>query len=113
MAPSASNGMFFCQGCVTEMGIDVYEAIRRIGRLGKIVCVHFRNVRGSPKNFQEVFVDEGDVDMFKAMSAYKEVGFDGPFMMDHTPDIPGDREGREGRAYAVGYIRAMLQSVYR
>jgi len=113
MVPSDSNGMFFCQGCVTEMGVDVCEAIRRIGRLGKIVCVHFRNVRGNPKSFQEVFVDEGDVDMFKAMSAYREVGFKGPFMMDHTPDIPGDREGREGRAFAVGYIRALIQAVYR
>jgi len=113
MAPSPSNGMFFCQGCVTEMGIDVYEAIRKIGRLGKIVCVHFRNVRGNPKSFQEVFVDEGDVDMFKAMSAYKEVGFNGPFMMDHTPEIPEDREGRIGRAYAVGYIRSLIQAVYR
>jgi mannonate dehydratase len=113
MVPSDSNGMFFCQGCVTEMGLDVYEAIRRIGRLGKIVCVHFRNVRGSPTSFQEVFVDEGDVDMFKAMRAYREIGFSGPFMMDHTPDVPGDREGRIGRAYAVGYIRSLIQAVYR
>jgi len=112
MVPSPSNGMFFCQGCVTEMGLDVCEAIRKIGRWGKIVCVHFRNVRGNPKSFQEVFVDEGDVDMFKAMNAYREVGFNGPYMMDHTPQIPGDRKGREGRAYAVGYIRALIQAVY-
>ena len=52
--------MLFCQGCVTEMGIDVYEAIRRMGRQGKIAYVHFRNVRGTPKDFREVFVDEGD-----------------------------------------------------
>ena len=105
--------MLFCQGCVTEMGVDVYEAIRDIGTLGKIVYVHFRNVKGAPKDFQEVFLDEGDVDMVKAMKVYKDVGFNGPFMMDHTPGIPGDREGREGHAFAAGYIRALIQSVYQ
>ena len=30
LAPSDSNAMLFCQGCVTEMGVDVYEAIRRM-----------------------------------------------------------------------------------
>ena len=100
-------------GCVTEMGADVFGAISRIGALGKIAYVHFRNVRGTPSSFQEVFVDEGQVDMYRAMSTYKEVGFEGPFMMDHTPEIPLDREGREGHAFAVGYIRAMIQAVYR
>ena len=95
------------------MGVDVYEAIRDIGTLGKIVYVHFRNVKGTPKDFQEVFLDEGDVDMVKAMKVYKDVGFNGPFMMDHTPGIPGDREGREGHAFATGYIRALIQSVYQ
>ena len=113
LVPSPSNAMLFCQGCVTEMGVDVYEAIRDIGGLGKIVYVHFRNVKGVPKDFQEVFLDEGDVDMVKAMKIYKDVGFNGPFMMDHTPGIPGDREGREGHAFATGYIRALIQTVYQ
>ena len=113
LAPSPANSMLFCQGCVTEMGVDVLQAIRDIGSLGKIAYVHFRNVRGTPHNFQEVFVDEGDVDMFHAMQTYKEAGFEGPFMMDHTPRIPGDRAMREGHAFAIGYIRAMIQAVYR
>ena len=105
--------MLFCQGCVTEMGEDVLQAIRDMGALGKIVYVHFRNVRGTLRDFQEVFVDEGDVDMFEAMKTYKEAGFEGPFMMDHTPGIPGDRQAREGHAFVTGYIRAMIQAVYR
>jgi len=111
--PSPNNAMLFCQGCVTEMGIDVYEAIRRMGQLDKICYVHFRNVSGTPKDFREVFLDEGDVDMFKAMQTYAEIGFKGPFMMDHTPHIPDDRGGRQGHAYATGFIRAMIQAVYR
>lgn len=110
--PSPNNAMLFCQGCVTEMGVDVFEAIRRMGRQDKICYVHFRNVRGTPKDFREVFVDEGDVDMFQAMQTYKEVGFEGPFMMDHTPQIPDDQDARQGHAYATGFIRAMIQAVY-
>ena len=41
-------------------------------------------------NFQETFIDDGDVDMLKAMRVYKEVGFDGMMMPDHVPKIQGD-----------------------
>ena len=112
LVPSQCNAMLFCQGCVTEMGVDVFDSIQRVGRQGKIAYVHFRNVRGSRTHFEEVFVDEGDVDMLRAMQTYKAVGFAGPFMMDHTPSIPGDRQGREGHALATGFIRAMIQAVY-
>jgi len=113
IVPSDCNAMLFCQGCVAEMGEDVPAAIRRIGSQNKIAYVHFRNIRGTPRKFQEVFLDEGDVDMFQAMQTYREVGFHGPFMMDHTPHIPQDANARAGRAFAVGYIRAMIQAVYR
>jgi mannonate dehydratase len=113
LVPSDSNGMLFCQGCVAEMGVDVCGAIRVIGSQNKIVYVHFRNIRGTPRKFQEVFLDEGDVDMFRAMQTYREVGFQGPFMMDHTPHLPQKEAGWAGRAFAVGYIRAMIQAVYR
>jgi mannonate dehydratase len=114
LVPSDSNAMLFCQGCVAEMGEHVPDAIRRIGSQGKIVYVHFRNIRGTPRKFQETFIDEGDVDMFEAMRAYKEVGFNGPFMMDHTPRFPNnDVTFWAGRAFAVGYMRALIQAVYR
>ena len=51
--------------------------------------------------------------MFKAMQTYKEIGFEGPFMMDHTPQFAQQQAGWAGRAYAVGYIRGLIQSVYR
>jgi mannonate dehydratase len=113
LASSDAVGMLFCQGCVAEMGLDVPEAIRRIGAQEKIVYVHFRNIRGHPRKFQEVFLDEGDVDMLRAMQTYREIGFYGPFMMDHTPEIPHPSGSWAGRAYANGYIRALIQTVYR
>ena len=81
---------------------------------GKIVMTHFRNVSGHPRGFREVFCDEGQIDMTAAMQAYRDSGFDGPHMMDHTPVIPGDNDGisRNGRAFATGFIRAVIQAVY-
>jgi len=113
LAPSDSNGMLFCQGCVTEMGVNVYDAIREMGSKNKIIFVHFRNVRGALPSFQEVFLDEGDVDMYRAMTIYRDAGFNGPFMMDHTPHLTQTQAGWAGRAYAVGYIRGLIQSVYQ
>ena len=113
LVPSDANAMLFCQGCVTEMGVDVCQAIRDIGAMNKIVYVHFRNVRGTPKHFDEVFIDEGDIDMYEAMKVYKEIGFGGPFMFDHIPGIPDDKGGQGGRGFVTGYMRAMLQAVYR
>jgi mannonate dehydratase len=113
MAPSDANGMLFCQGCVSEMGIDVEETVRYMGTRKKIVFVHFRNIRGTPYDFQEVFIDEGQVNMRKAMEVYRDVGYTGPFMMDHTPGMPHPTGQWGGHAYANGYIRALIQMVYR
>ncbi len=112
IVPSRSNGMLFCQGCVTEMqGVDVYDAIRHMGELDKIVMVHFRNVRGEFPRFQETFVDNGDVDMLRAMQAYRDVGFMGPFSLDHSPLFAGSEVANQ--AFVVGYMRALIQAVYR
>ncbi|MCP5114402.1 MAG: TIM barrel protein, partial [bacterium] len=61
--PSPASGFTFCQGTVTEMGVDVIDAIRRIGGRGRIHHVHFRAVRGRVPKYVETFIDEGDVDM--------------------------------------------------
>ena len=51
--------------------------------------------------------------MYEAMQTYREIGFEGPFMMDHTPSFPQANTQWAGRAFAVGYIRSMIQAVYR
>ncbi|MBM3279691.1 MAG: mannonate dehydratase [Candidatus Handelsmanbacteria bacterium] len=112
LAPSPSNGMLFCQGCVSEMGEDVFRAIRYMAERDKIVFVHFRNIRGGSYNFQEVFIDEGQTDMLAAMQTYRDAGYRGAFMMDHTPGIPHPSGLWAGRAYANGYIKALIQMVY-
>ena len=112
IVPSRSNGMLFCQGCVKEMqGVDVYDAIRHMGAIDKIVMVHFRNVSGAFPKFRETFVDNGDVDMFRAMQAYRDVGFKGPFSLDHSPAFPEAQIANQ--AFVIGYMRALIQAVYR
>jgi len=109
---SDCNGIEFCQGTFTEMGADIPETIRYFGKRKKILYVHFRNVKGSVPKFHETFIDDGDVDMFEAMKAYKEVGFDGPLIADHVPRMIDDTPwGHRGRAYAIGYMRALMQVV--
>ncbi len=112
---SPYHGLNFCQGTVSEMlekpGEQIFDVIRYFGTRKKIFNVHFRNIRGHFLNFQETFIDDGDVDMLKAMRVYKEVGFDGMMMPDHVPVIPGDARSVQGFAFAFGYIKALIAAV--
>ena len=112
--PSTNHRMLFCQGCMTELAgpQGVYEIIAEMASRKKIALVHFRNVRGRLPRFAEVFIDEGEVDMRRAMETYRDNGYSGPFGMDHTPGFPQSTAGPAGKAFANGYIRAMIQTVY-
>ncbi len=110
--PSPVNGLNFCQGTIAEMGADVVAAIRWFGERDRINHVHFRNVKGAVPRFDECFIDDGDTDMLAAMRAYHEVGYRYAMMPDHTPALAGDTPyGHRGRAFALGYMRALMDAV--
>ena len=113
LSDSPYHGLNFCQGTIAEMCTDVeqvYDAIRYFGERGRIFWVHFRNIRGGFLSFDEVFPDEGDVDMARALRTYREAGYDGVLVPDHVPHAPGDTPfGHRARAYCLGYIKGMLQ----
>lgn len=115
MHQSPIHGLNFCQGTVSEMlenpGKEIFEVIRWFGRREKIFNVHFRNIKGKKLAFQETFPDEGDVDMVKSAKTYKEVGYKGMLMPDHTPKIAGENPDAVAFAYCYGYIGAVLQSI--
>ena len=117
LVPAPSNGMTFCQGCFTEMGVDVPAAIRNFAALGKIHFAHFRNVKGTPENFVETFHDDvGNTDMYEAMKAYVDAGFSGPMRPDHAPTMEPEENdnpgyGKLGRMLAVGYMRGLLEAI--
>jgi mannonate dehydratase len=111
---SPYHGLNFCQGTVAEMCVDpaaeVLEAIRYFGERQKIFMVHFRNIRGGYLRFDEVYPDEGDVDMLAAMRVYKQVGYQGMFCPDHVPQSDVDPHGERQFAFCLGYIRALIQA---
>jgi len=116
LVPSPVNGITFCQGCFAEMGVNIPETIKHFGRQGKIFFAHFRNLSGTAENFREMFHDDGDTDMFAAMKAYYEVGFEGPMRPDHVPTMEGDDNTRPGysllgRLFAVGYMKGLIEAV--
>jgi mannonate dehydratase len=111
---SPYHGLNFCQGTVSEQlekpGEQIFDVIRYFGTRKKIFSVHFRNIEGGFLNFRETFIDNGSVDMLKAMRVYKEVGYDGMMMPDHVPRVEGV-DSLQGFAYAFGYIKALIAAV--
>ena len=94
------------------MGTDVIESIKYFAGNKKIWYVHFRDVKGVADDFDECFVDEGQTDMFDAMKAFHDVGFDGVLIVDHTPHMVDDTDwGHRGRAYAMGYMKGLKQVI--
>jgi len=90
----------------------IYEMIDYFSSRKKILYVHFRNVSATVPNFNEEFINTGYVDMHKAMKIYHKNGFDSFFIDDHVPQTFEDTEwGHRGRAFANGYIQALIESV--
>ena len=114
---SEYHGLNFCQGTVSEMladpGTQIYDVIRYFGTRKKIFNVHFRNIRGHRNDFVEVYPDEGDVDLVKAIRVYREVGYPYMLMPDHVPVAENDPNGLQSFAFCYGYIRGLIQSLER
>ena len=115
--PSKHNGITFCGGTRYESGENVFDGIRHFGRQGKLLHVHFRNVRGTlpgDRSYSEVFVDDGDLEMAKLVRTLDEVGYDGVIDYDHAIGVSGDDPlHKQYIAFAVGYMRGLVQSLSR
>jgi mannonate dehydratase len=116
IAPSPYHGLNFCAGTIASNlhnpAGEICDVIRYFGERKKIFNVHLRNIRGGRDNFQEVYPDEGDVDMYKVVTVLKDVGYSGMVMPDHVPTHPEDPDQLQGFAFAFGYIKALIQVVY-
>lgn len=110
MHPSPANQLEFCIGSLAEMTEgDIYETTDRYSRQGAVAYVHFRNVRGKVPSYHEVFVDEGDVDMKSIIRILHRNGYEGVLIPDHTPQMTCDASWHAGMAYALGYMRGVMQ----
>lgn len=124
IVPSKSNGITYDCGVTREMGADPVEVCKYFGSRDRINHVHFRNVRVRVPNekYSEVFLDEGEVDMFAVMAElvrqkYSRLVYpEHPRGLDADRDLPGFRPGYAGGgsyigyAFNVGYTRATLQA---
>jgi len=112
---SPYHGLNLCVGTVAEMlhhpGREIYDLLRHFGNRKKIFNIHFRNIRGRRDDFQEVFPDEGDLDMVRVALTLREVGYTGMVMPDHVPSHPEDPRSRQAFAYGYGYIKGLLQAL--
>ncbi|NKB68152.1 MAG: TIM barrel protein [Candidatus Latescibacteria bacterium] len=121
LVPSPNNGLTFCQGCFTEMNIDVPKWIRHFAGQGKMHFAHYRNINkgGTADHFSETFHDEdGEADMYETMKAYIDSGFDGPMRPDHAPTMEGEGNDHpgyalQGRLMAVGYMKGLMEAIIK
>ena len=115
IAPSDYCGVNLCLGCMAEASTDpcneVPDIIRYFGSRNKIFLCHFRNIVGGRNKFQEVWPDEGVMNMHRNMQALKEVGYEHMCVPDHAPGHREPGAGRQAFAYEFGYIKAMIQAV--
>jgi mannonate dehydratase len=124
MHKSKANGVTMCQGNFGLMGIEIPSLVRRWGK-DIINFVHFRNIQdlsGTVPSikFTETFHDEGQIDMYEAMKAYYDIGFDGPMRPDHVPTMATEVEAGQsggyttlGNLFAIGYMRGLAESVVK
>ena len=111
IVPSASNALEFCLGSIQEMQTgNVYEATRHFARRRAIGYVHFRNVRGKVPNYQETFVDDGDIDMVEIVRILRDEEYDGVLVPDHVPDLACPAPWHAGNAYTIGFMKALVSN---
>lgn len=124
LVKSPYNGMTFDCGVTREMGEDPMAVCRYLGSRDCINHVHFRNVvvRKPYIDYTEVFLDEGQVDMFAVMRELVRQKYPRGLYPEHPRAIDVDRErgqirnqypgggGFSAEIYNVAYTKAMLQA---
>jgi len=116
ICPSPYHGLNLCLGCMAESvqdpALQVPDIIRYFGERKKIHLIHFRNIVGGRNRFQEVWPDEGVMNMYTLIKTLKEVGYPHMVVPDHAPQHPAPGSFEQAFAFQFGYIKAMIQAVH-
>ncbi|MDA1313521.1 MAG: mannonate dehydratase [Acidobacteria bacterium] len=123
LVKSPYNGMTFDCGVTRETGEDPVKVCRYLGERDVINHVHYRNVivRKPNVDYTEVFIDEGQVDMFAVMKELVRQKYPRGLYPEHPRALDIDRErginnfypgggAMVGLIYNVAYTKAMLQA---
>ncbi|MBP6333796.1 Mannonate dehydratase [bioreactor metagenome] len=109
---SHSNTLELCVGTLAEMnGCNFYDAIESYAKQNAIGYIHLRNVEGQVPRYRETFIDEGDIDIYRVLKILRRNDFRGAVIPDHSPLVSSPAPWHVGMAYALGYIKAMMQRV--
>lgn len=117
--PSRANALEYCLGTLTEMTergencSAIYDAVDRHSKQGALGYVHFRNVRGVVPNYKETFIDDGDLDMARVLTILHRNKYDGVLIPDHTPLLSCAAPWHSGMAYAMGYMKSLMDRLDR
>lgn len=126
LVDSPANGMTYDCGVCRELGEDPLEVLRYLGSRDRINHMHYRNVilRQPIVKYEEVFFDEGEVNMFAVMQEVFRLGYrfgiypEHPRALDYDKEHPGGignqypgGGGYAGQTYNVAYTKAMMQAV--
>ena len=120
---SPANGITFDCGVTKEMGEDPVEVCRYFGSRDRINHMHYRNphVMKPYVQYDEGFIDEGDVNMFAVMRELVKLKYAREVYPEHPRGIDYDRArgpikgypgggGYAGDLYDIAYAKAMLQA---
>ncbi len=123
LVKSPHNGMTFDCGVTRETGAEPVEVCRYLGERDVINHVHYRNVivRKPNVDYTEVFLDNGQVDMFAVMKELVRQKYPRGLYPEHPRALDVDRKlgignqypgggGLVGQIYNVAYTKAMLQA---
>jgi mannonate dehydratase len=129
IVPSPFNGITFDCGVTREMGENPVEVCRYFMKKDCINHVHYRNVRVRKpyEQYSEVFIDEGQVDMFGVMRELVKSKYPRLIYPEHPRALDVDKQDSPltsagfkstypgggsyaGYAFNVGYARAMMQA---
>ncbi|HLY43194.1 MAG TPA: mannonate dehydratase [Terracidiphilus sp.] len=120
---SPANGITFDCGVTKEMGEDPVEVCRYFGARDRINHMHYRNPHVTRRyvQYDEGFIDEGDVNMFAVMRELVKLNYTREIYPEHPRAIDYDRArgpihgypgggGYAGDVYDIAYSKAMLQA---
>ena len=111
------NGITLCMGSLgTNLNNDLPDIIRSCK--GRIHFAHIRNLHHfAPGVFEEAahLSSDGSFDMYEAVKALHDIGFDGPARPDHGRTIWGEKcmpgYGLYDRALGAMYIQGLWEAI--
>lgn len=122
LANSLNVGLCLSIGTWAEggnnLGKDILGMIDYFGQQKKLFKVRVSNIDQPLPHFENTFVDNGYIDIYKVITALKKVNFDGVVIAENIPQMVSNGGGRNANssydpslAWTIGYIKCLRDRV--